>query len=86
MLFTSTTVAVEADSESKVGGKLDLPGVPCDHQTSYWTERRHNKLTVHLQNIQHGVHSNLHDRRHLKLRRPSLTRTFIFCRKLTLTP
>lgn len=46
--LTSTHSAIEAHSESKVGGELDLPGVHRDGQTVHWTERRCNTLPVQL--------------------------------------
>lgn len=46
---TSTNVAIEAHSESKVSGELDLHGVHGDGQTSNWTQRRCNTLPVHLE-------------------------------------
>lgn len=51
--FTSANVAIKAYSESKVSGELDLPRVHCDGQTINWTERRHNTLSIHLQEIQY---------------------------------
>lgn len=49
--FTSATVAIKAYSESKVSGELNLPGVHRDGQTTNWTERRCNTLSIHLKEI-----------------------------------